>query len=217
MMGQGPSPASELLDEVARAVFDTTQGPSRLQPLLRRYDEEVGVILEDERHRDLLLATRLDWALCDAAIEGGAGPGDTWLRRAVRGEIEGLAVDPAWDRISATFVGLFEVWPGRRAFVRDLLHGISLPLADAVRLEPMPEGPAALWEVRIVIENGAARLCRPPLSYPLEILKTLDEQTLTRFRPDGAVLPLQALRRRWIQFHRASRADPVTWFSRLLP
>src|SRR3712207_8055393 len=46
-------------------------------------------------------------------------------------------------------------------WMRDCVGGLCVPLADAVRLEPVADGePAALWEARVAIVDGRAHLCR---------------------------------------------------------
>jgi hypothetical protein len=101
------------------------------------------------------------------------------------------------------------------AWLRDRVHGLSLALRDPVHLVPAQNhGPAALWEVRIRIEHGHARLCREPLTYPLEILAWLEQANTRRFTAEGAPLDWLQLRRSWLQLGRARRADPLVFFDR---
>jgi hypothetical protein len=203
------------LDELAEAVFGTLEGRRRLDPLLRRWDAEVGLIHEGDPHHGLWHAIRVDWALCDAEIEGGRGPGDTWAARAAAGLIDGIEPEPRWRAVSSTMVGLFEVWASEPPFLRDRLRGMCMPLHDAVRLIPGDDGPAALWEVRVCICGGHGHLCRSPLPYPLEILPILDRAHADRFAGD-APLRGSKLRRAWFAYHRAARADPTAIFERIL-
>lgn len=199
----------EALDDIASVVFGGDAGMQRLDPLLRQWDEEVGAIQQGDVEPELLHAVRTDWALVDAPIDGGA----SWLRRASRGEVPDLQWRDAWTPLLGSHVGLFEVWPGSRAWLRDVRCGLSLVLEDPVRVEPLPHGgPGALWEVRIVVEGGRARMCRRPLAYPIELLPDLHEATRRRFVAGGGPIPLLRLRRQWLQFHRAPRADPVAVF-----
>jgi hypothetical protein len=201
------------LDALAEAVFGTESGRRRLEPLTRRWDDEVGLIHESDAHHELWHAIRVDWALCEAALGPG---GDTWAARAAAGLVEGVEPDARWRAVATTHVGLFEVWPSEPAFLRDRLHGVSLPLHDPVRLVAPDEGPAALWEVRVCIADGHAHLCRPPLPYPLELLPLFEQANRDRFAPGGAPLRLPKLRRAWLALHRATRADPAAIFHRIL-
>jgi hypothetical protein len=204
------------LDALAEAVFGTPAGRARVDPLLRRWEVEVGPIHEDDPHHGLWQAIRLDWALCDAEIDGGRGRGDTWAARAAAGLVDGIEPDPRWRAVSGTVVGLFEVWPSDPPFLRDRLRGACMPLHDAVRLVPVDDGPAALWEVRVCIGDGHAHLCRSPLPYPLELLPLLEQANADRFAPGGAPLRWSKLRRGWFAVHRARRADPAAIFERIL-
>ena len=59
-----------LLDEIGAAVFGGAAGRARIDPALACFDETVGRELDDDVHRETLLAVRLDWALCEAPVEG---------------------------------------------------------------------------------------------------------------------------------------------------
>ena len=204
---------SDELDALAEAVFGSEEGRGRVAPLLRRWDAEVGAIHESDPDHELWHALRVDWALCDAELERR---GDTWAARAAAGLVEGIAPDPRWSAVASTHVGLFEVWASEPAFLRDRLRGVSVPLRDPVRLVPPDDGPAALWEVRVCITEGHAHLCRAPLPYPLELLPLLEEAYAARFLPDGAPLRWSKLRRAWLAVSRATRADPIALFERIL-
>jgi hypothetical protein len=198
---------AEALDEIAGVVFGGEAGRRRLEPSLKDWEEEVGTIREDDMESELLHAVRTDWALADVPIDGGA----SWLRRLHRGEIDGWRDE--WSPLLGSHVGLFEVWPGSRAWLRDVRCGLSLVLEDAVRVEPLPQGgPGALWEVRIVVQDGHARMCRRPLAYPIELLPELHEANRRRFVRGGQPVPLMRLRRHRLQFHRAPRAEPAAVF-----
>jgi hypothetical protein len=212
---ESPCVGEDDLDALAEAVFGTPAGRGRLEPLLRRWDQEVGPMHEDDPHRELWHAIRVDWALCDAEIAGGRGSGDTWAARAASGLVEGIEAHARWRAVSSTMVGLFEVWPSEPPFLRDRLRGSCMPLHDEVRLVAGEEGPAALWEVRVCIVGGHARLCRSPLPYPLELLPLLEQANADRFA-GSSPLPWSKLRRAWLAHHRATRADPVAIFERIL-
>src|SRR5690606_25046725 len=127
---------------------------------------------------------------------GARGPGDTWAMRAIRGEVPGVEVPKTWAWVVGTWVGLFEVWPGPRPWLRDRLRGLSVALHDPVHLEPAQPGrPAALWEVRLRLDDGRARLCRMPVAYPLEIAPLLERASQSRWQRGGASPSLQGLRR----------------------
>ena len=198
---------ADLLDDLASRVFGGEEGEGRLRPLLDRWEREVGRIQEDDEQREVLQAVRTDWALCEA------DPDAPWLRRVLAGAVADVPPDDRWRPLLGTHVGLFEVWPGPQAWLRDVRSGLSVRLADPVRVEPLPEGgPAALWEVRIAIVDGAAQMCRPPLSYPLGVLDPLHDHNRARFETGVPPVSLLRLRRYWLQFQRAPRAEPAAIF-----
>ncbi len=195
-----------LLDEVASFVFAGEQGAARLAPLLEAWAEEVGTIREDDEQRELLQAMRADWALCDVPTDDGR----PWLARALDGEF-GPVADP-WRVLARNHVGLFEVFPGKVSWLRDLRAGLSAPVLDPLPLLPEVSGPAALWEVRVVLLEGTAVLARAPLAYPMEILEQVLQRSRTRFGSVAPKLRWTALRRGWLQNSRARRADPRIMF-----
>lgn len=203
----------DALDELAAAVFDGEPGHHRLAPLLARWDDEAAPLRDEDPDYARWQIIRTDWALCDALAHDAAGPGDTWLRRLVRGRVPGFVPGPVHEVIAGSWVGLFEAWPGREPWLRDCIGGACLALADAVRLEPTgDDGPAALWEARVVVEGGRARLCRDPLPYPLEVWQTVRERQLRRFAPGGRTPSLPLLRRARLRWRRAERADASVMF-----
>ncbi len=195
-----------MLDEVASFVFEGAAGAARLAPLLERWNDEVGTIREDDEQRELLQAIRTDWALCDAAT----GDGRPWLHRALEGELGPIA-DP-WRVLRRHHVGLFEVFPGKVSWLRDLRGGLCVPVLEPVPLHSEPSGPAALWEVRVVLVEGTAVLARAPLAYPMEILGVVLERSRARFGSASPKLRWPALRRGWLHNSRARRADPRVLF-----
>lgn len=202
----GINALADALDDAASRVFDSAAGRERLAPLLQRWEDEVGTIREDDHESELLHAVRTDWALLDASAP-------SWLRRALAKELDRVKPRASWRVLLGSHVGLFEVWPGPRAWLRDVRCGLSLELDDPVRVEPLPAGgPGALWEVRIVVHEGRARMCRRPLAYPIELLPDLHEANRRRFGRGGEPVPLLRLRRHWLQFHRAPRAEPAAVF-----
>lgn len=203
----------DALDELAAAVFDGELGHRRMAPLLARWDDEAAPLRDEDPDYRRWQVIRTDWALCEALAHDAAGPGDTWLRRALRGRVAGFVPEARHHVVATTVAGLFEVWPGKVPWMRDCVGGLCVALADPVRLEPMgADEPAALWEARVVIEGGLARLCRPPLSYPLEVLHTVRDRQLRRFAPEGRVPALALLRRARLRWRRAERADAVVMF-----
>ncbi|HET6583838.1 MAG TPA: hypothetical protein VFG69_10325, partial [Nannocystaceae bacterium] len=86
-------------------------------------------------------------------------------------------VDPTIAaRCARTHVGLFEVWPAYRcAWLRDRVGGLCVRLDETLVLPRESHGPTALWEVRILVENGLASLCRPALDYPLRLVELLPD------------------------------------------
>jgi hypothetical protein len=216
-MSEGAPSASDglgdALDELAAVVFDGELGRRRLAPLLVRWDDEAAPLRDDEPDYPSWQVIRTDWALCDALAHDAAGPGDTWARRALRGRVPGFVPQACHHAVVASVAGLFEVWPGQVPWMRDCVGGLCLPLVDPVRLEPMGKGqPAALWEARVAIEHGCARLCRPPLAYPLEVLESVRARALRRFWPNGRPPSLALLRRARLRWRRAERADAAVMF-----
>jgi len=211
----------DALDGIATRVFDHETGRRRIAPLLRRFDAVMGSVLADDPGGEGWLTARLDWALCDAPVMDpgmGGSMADTWLRRVLAGEVPEVTLEPGWDRLAAHHVGIFEVWPHPRgAFLRDVLRGLSLPLNEPSGLQPDRSGPAGLWDVRVVLEGGAATLCRPPLDVPLRVLPLLREAMRQRFTVGRKPLDLLEVRRAWLQCYRQPRLSPRLAFARLLP
>ncbi|MBK6917193.1 MAG: hypothetical protein IPH07_07320 [Deltaproteobacteria bacterium] len=192
------------LDAWAAAAFGDDDGAARLQPWLSRWAEEVGAPRGDDDDAEAWVRTRCDWAL----VEMGAGQGcprddhDDALRR----------------RLGGSHVGLFEVWPTEqgKAWLRDRVAGIAMQLDAVVDLRPEARGPAALWELRVVVEGARLLAVRPPLSYPLELVAVLDELRPPAETPppaDGGAALLQALRHARLWHGRAGRIDPRPGFA----
>ena len=197
---------SELLDEAAAFVFDGPQGAERLAPLLERWNEQVGLVREDDAERELLQAMRTDWALCDVPVAGGR----PWLALVLDGALG--PVPDRWRSLARNHVGLFEVFPGKVSWFRDLRAGLCVPVLDALPLQPEDDGPAAVWEARVVLEDGTATLARAPLAYPMEMHPRFVTLSEARFGAATPKLRWPALRRGWLQFSRARRADPSILF-----
>lgn len=240
-------PGGEGLDRLAAAVFGGAgpAGPARLAPLIERFDEEVGKLAVDDEDFELLSVGRMDWALCDVSslgvpVASRAGRArDSWAWRAVHGELPGypqLAGRPELRAAACSITGLFEVFPGEPTWVRDRLSGVVLRVRESVGPWPRggsgAEGPAALWELRLVpcldpsceaeastesesaSENplrftGEFALARPPLDYPLELLEVLEDHHARRFR-DPPWPTMQDLRRARLRHVRAGRRTPIS-------
>jgi hypothetical protein len=195
----------ERLDALAEAVFGGTEGEGRVAPLLERFERLVGAPRVDDEDPEALHAIRVDWALCDAWIDGE--PGDTWANRAARGLVPGVEPHADWALLAASVARVFEVWPGRPAMARDVVGGLVVPLADAVpELEETRGEPSALWEMRLVLEAEGGRSCRPAIDYPFEVL---DELASLRVRfpvdPEKGLRALQRARLIWARSGRRSR------------
>ncbi len=203
----------DALDGLAAMVFDGEVGGHRLAPLLARWDDESAPLRDEDPDYARWQLIRTDWALCEALAHDARGPGDTWARRAALGRVPGWSAPSLGQALATSVVGLFEVWHGKVPWLRDCIGGLSVALADPVLLEPTgDDGPAALWEARVVLEGGRAHLCRGPLDYPLEVLPTIRDRQLRRFTPGGRPLSLPLLRRARLRWRRAERADARVMF-----
>lgn len=192
------------LDALAEQVFGGAAGARRAAPLLARFDAAVGAYTGEDAGYELLQAARIDWALCDAAIEG-AGPGETWALRAALGRIPEVPAG-AWTwALATTQVGLFEVWPGAPTRLRDRLGGLVLRVDEPTPGLARGDRPAALWEARVALRPGGACLCRAPIEYPLEILRDLERAHEQRWRAPERVSDLMALRRLRLRWARSRR------------
>ncbi len=201
-------PAAAGLDALAVEIFSGSEGAPRIDALRAQFDREVGALLSGDEDLDLLHMVRSDWALCDAWLEGG--PGDTWAYRAARGQVPGLAPEPAFERIAASFSGLFEVWPGRQTWLRCRLSGRCVQVVDRLWGLPAPaDEPAALWEIRVVPVRNGVRVCRPALVYPIELIERLELDRDARARGEPEVT-MQVLRKARLEWVRARRKIPFS-------
>ena len=204
------------LDELAAAVFGGAAGRRRIEPLLKVWDEQVGPLREEDPEHATWQAIRTDWALCDVAL---CRPGDTWAWRAAQGAIAGADVDEAAAAVLArSIAGLWFVTPGRRLWLCDAMSGVGVQLDPGVKLLDVPEGrtrPAAVWEARVALVDGAAQLCRPPLSYPVQVADEVRRRGLARLVDPTAARhdALMSLRRHWLHWGRAPRADAALLFA----
>ena len=194
------------LDRLGERVFGGVEGAARAAPLLARWDAAVGKSAHGDADHGALQAARIDWALCDAELDG---PGETWAWRAAHGCVPGVPADAEVQALARSQVGLFELWPGKPAQLRGRIRGLCLridePSLAAVRHER--GGPLALWEVRVVFTRDEARLCRPPIAYPLEILPRLQRAHEQHWREPSRGLDLLQLRRMRLQWTRARKPD----------
>ena len=208
--------AGAALDALAAVAFSGPAGRARVEPLLARFDREIGGLSEDDPDFELLQVTRMDWALCEVEAEPDASPGDTWAWRVVTGRLgEGgprpAELSPLRRLAASALTGLFEVYPGKPTWVRDRVRGVVARLLEGVG--PWPEAergrPAALWELRLVADPaGGFHLARPPIDYPLELLEALDEQLPRRFAPTRWPT-MQDLRRARLRYLRAGERTPI--------
>ncbi len=202
-----PLPYGELLDDLATTIFGGPGGAERFNRSVASFDEALGTISEEDEDFALLQAIRTDHALCDAhATEPlfEPQPGDTWAWRAATGRFPLIEPDGHIEAIAASFAGLFEVWPGRRTWVRDRISGRVVPLLDEVVGVSEEDGPA-LWELRLVPEGEGARLARPPLVYPAgDLLPYLERTHARRFTTEGgpSLGRLRRARLVWIRSRR---------------
>lgn len=220
-----------VLDALAAGVFGSPAGQRRLAPLLARWDDHVGPLREEDPEHATLQAMRIDWALCDAAIDG---PGDTWAWRVITGRLDldpvqtlsdtlaegGVHAAAALGHAARSIAGLWLVHPGRRPWMCDALSGIGLELGSPMRLDAPPHrsGEAiALWDARVVVAGGVAQLCRPPVAYPLDVVDEVRRVGLSRLSSGETSRHevLMALRRRWLHWARAPRADARLLFAAL--
>lgn len=190
------------LDGWAAATFDGDEGASTLAPWLERWREEVGDVRGDDPQFEAWAEARTDWALVDM----GAGQ-DTIDR------------DPSWGVVSRSWVGVFEVWPTegavRVAWMRDRVGGACGRLAIPIDLRREPSGPAALWELRVLVHDGLLVPCRAPVAYPVALVKAWPPAAV---RPDPArpSRVLVALRRARLRHARTPRMDPVAAYGAAL-
>ncbi|MCB9568441.1 MAG: hypothetical protein H6710_14720 [Myxococcales bacterium] len=205
-----PGGWGEALDRLGEAVFGGPGGHARAAGLLAEIDGIVGGLSLGDQPHELLQAHRVDWALCEMLAPGG-GPGETWAWRAAQGIVPGIEATPVVAALATSVVGLFEVWRARGALIlRERLSGIVTHLAAGEG--PLEiEGELGLWETRLVLTEGGARLCRPPLAYPPAILPWLERATEQRWGGEMSVdlLDLRAMRLAWA---RAGAGDPRPFF-----
>lgn len=183
------------LDQLAEQVFEDA---SRLDPLLGRFEREVGRFRDDDDELRLLQGIRTDWALCDAALES---PGDTWARRVARGLIPGT--DPALGMSAAqSQAGIFEVFAGATVWIRDPLRGTAYRLLDPIApFGPGSGTPAAVWELRVLYDadEEGVRMTRAPLRYPRDVARQLEGSHGRRFTnpPWPSMQALRKARLHW--------------------
>lgn len=202
MLGYG-----DLLDDLATTIFGGPGGAERFARSVAPFDEALGSISEEDEDFALLQAIRTDYALCEAhATEPLLEPkvGDTWAWRAATGRFPLIESDPRIEAVAASFVGLFEIWPGRRTWVRDRISGRVVPLLDEVVGVGEDDRPG-LWELRLIPEAEGGRLARPPLVYPAgDLLPYLERTHGSRFTPGGgpSLARLRRARLVWIRSRR---------------
>lgn len=193
---------SDRLDAWAAATFDGDAGARVLAPWLLRWNDEVGEVRGDDPQFEQWAEARTDWALVDM------GAGAATIDR-----------DPTWRELARSWVGVFEVWPTegdeREAWLRDRVGGACLRLGVPIDLRREPDGPAALWELRGIVEGGRFMPCRRPVAYPRALAAVWPSGS-----PFGEPMPdparpsrvLAALRRARIRHARTPRMDPGAAF-----
>ncbi len=195
-----------------RAADEHGVGPQRQR--LEHIGAPADAAVHQHRHRagdgvhGQAKGARHDWALRDVEAPG-AGPGESWAWRAAHGRVPGVEPDAAVQALARSQVGLFEVWPGKPAVLRGRIRGLCLRVDDPALAAPLGERGriAALWELRIVFTRDGARLCRPPIAYPLEILPRLKRAHEQHWRDPQRGLDLMQLRRMRLQWTRARKPD----------
>ena len=213
--GEGGGFWGEALDRLAEQIFAGPSGRARAEPLLDRIDRQVGGLGGGDEPRALLGAMRIDSALCDLPIARG-GSGETWAWRAAEGAVPGVEPSPVIRALAASQAGLFAVSRQRGALVlRECCRGLLVHLAAEEPAWAL-EGEIGLWDARVVLRRGGARLCRRPLAYPVEILPWLVRAGESRWagrRPPG-LLDLRAM---WLGWRRSRGGDPRGFFGGFEP
>ncbi|MEZ4452000.1 MAG: hypothetical protein R3B09_21230 [Nannocystaceae bacterium] len=206
-----PGGWGDALDRLAEAVFASREGRRRAEPLLAAQDAIIGGLGLGDHPHAVLQAHRVDWALCDMQVPAGE-PGETWAYRASLGRVPEVTPTPEVAILAGSIVGLFEVWRARGALIlRERLCGVVAHLAEGEA--PLEiEGEVGLWETRIVLRPEGARLCRPPIAYPVEILPWLERAALQRWTGTMSV-DLLDLRAMWLRWRRAPGAEPGHFFT----
>jgi hypothetical protein len=186
---------SAALDAWAAATFEGDDGARVLAPWLVRWRDEVGDVRGDDPQFEAWAEARTDWALVDMAA------GMSTLDR-----------EPQWRELATSWVGVFEVWPteGARpeAWLRDRIGGTCMRLGIPIDLRREPDGPAALWELRVIVEGARLMPCRRPVAYPRALAAAWPAMRVVPdpLRPQRM---LAALRRARLRHSRTPRMDPV--------
>lgn len=198
----------DAFDRWSAALFGGDAGEQRMQPLLAIWEREVGPLRGEDAELEVWHATRADWALCEAIVDGESRP---WC---MRDDADGVLDDDARAAVRGSWVGLFEVWPhgrGRGAWLRDRLGGACATLPGPIDVAIAQSGPSALWELRVVVRDGCFHACRRPIAYPLVLCELLGEGRVPR--PGAPARMMQALRRARLWHVRAPRVDPRSAFA----
>ncbi|HWB77878.1 MAG TPA: hypothetical protein VG755_23080, partial [Nannocystaceae bacterium] len=60
----------DALDRWSAVLFGGEAGAQRMEPLLAIWEREVGSLRGEDAELEVWHATRADWALCDAIVDG---------------------------------------------------------------------------------------------------------------------------------------------------
>ncbi len=182
---------ADALDAMAQVAFDRAE-PAFLTALAR-WDAHSGAIGPSDPEFDAWAAARADWALCEGWPSDGEG------RARLAAVAAAAGVEPARaTQVTRSIVGLFEVWPARTPWLRDRVGGLCLRAARPLDLMALGDGPDALWELRVVIDGGAAHVVRPPIDYPRELADLWPDAAVPDLSARTQLVPaLHRGRRRW--------------------
>lgn len=182
---------ADIVDAMAQVAFD--RGESHFVDALARWDAANGALGRDDPEFDAWASARADWALCEGWPRDDDGR-SRWLAIARAAEVDLVRA----ARLARSVVGLFEVWPASTPWLRDRIGGLCLRAATALDLVAVGDGPAALWELRVVIEGGTARAVRPPIDHPRELADLWPDPIVPDLDGPARLVPaLHRGRRRW--------------------
>jgi hypothetical protein len=188
------------LDSLGSRVFAPDRVVNRLTPLLEIYDALVGRCEPHHPEWEVLQSRRVDWALCEALLPPPFRPGETWANLAVSGQLADVDIDGERDIAAArSMCGLFEVWPGREIWAREISRGYWIHLAGTnVESEGAESCLAEIWDLQVIPVAQAFELARPALVYPAALARSIGEAGPHLLRElSFGPLSARSLRLRW--------------------